>query len=147
MEFLYNVQHDCPLSNCIASGKQPLMQERVESGLFKTYIEHQPTNRFVINTHAFHNAHLLRITVPRSLIAPILLHQNREAKHVEIAGSLRTMQDGKRTATKIRAAQKKQEAIDNAENTGTRPKKRNRLESEMEAPEREDGSAMDLSGQ
>ena len=31
------------------------MQERVESGLFKTSIEHKPVEHFVINTHAFHN--------------------------------------------------------------------------------------------
>lgn len=120
------------------------MQERVESGLFKAYIEHQPTNRYVINTHAFHNAHLLRTTLPRSLIAPILLHQHREAKHIEIAGSLRTVQDGKRTATKVRAAQKRQEAIENAENAGTRPKKRSRLESDIDAPDRNDAFSSDL---
>ena len=123
VDFLYNVQHDCPLAKCTASGKQPLMQERVESGLFKTYIEHQPIERFVINTHAFHNAHLLRATLPRSIIVPIPLYQDREAKHIEIAGILRSTQEAKQTATKARAAQKKQEA-------GSGPNKRPRLETQ-----------------
>jgi hypothetical protein len=129
---MYNVQHDCALAKCTASGQQPLMQERVESGLFKNYIEHQRIDRFVINTHAFHNAHLLRATLPRSLVAPIPLYQNREAKHIEIAGSLRATQEAKRIATKARAAQKKQDAINTAEKAGPGPNKRTRLEFEME---------------
>ena len=85
------------------------MQERTESGQWKAYIKHKPLNRFVINTHAFHNAHLLRATLPRSLVAPILLHQDREAKHNEISRGLRSTQEIKRTAQKARALQKKQE--------------------------------------
>lgn len=132
IDFLYNVQHDCPLAKCTPSGQQPLMQERVESGLFKNYIEHQPIDHFVINTHAFHNAHLLRTSLPRSLVAPIPLYQNREAKHIEIAGSLRATQEAKRTAIKSRAAQKKQDTINTAEKVGLGPNKRTRLEFEME---------------
>jgi hypothetical protein len=104
------------------------MQERVESGQFKHYIEHQPLDRFIINTHAFHNAHLLRAVLPRSLVAPMLLHKDREAKHHEMAGSLRATQDGRRTATKARAAQKRQDA---AGTISSGPNKRTRLESEI----------------
>jgi len=129
IDFLYNVQHDCPLSKCTASGKQPLMQERVESGLVQTYIEHKPIERFVINTHAFHNAHLLRATLPRSLVAPIPLHPDRQAKHFEIAGGLRVTQEAKR---KARAAQKKNEVINPADNTVPVRNKRKRLETEEE---------------
>jgi hypothetical protein len=106
------------------------MQERVESGLVKTYIEHQPLERFIINTHAFHNAHLLRATLPRSLVVPIPLHQDRHAVHVEIAGSLRATQVAKRTATKTRAALKKQEVMNSADRPGPGPSKRTRLEME-----------------
>jgi hypothetical protein len=74
---------------------QPVMQEHIESGLSKTYIQRQPVERFIINTHAFHNAHLLRVTLPCSLVVPIPLHQDRQAKHIEIAGSLRTTQEAK----------------------------------------------------
>jgi len=129
INFLYNVQHDCPLSKCTASGKQPLMQERVESGLVQTYIEHKLIERFVINTHAFHNAHLLRATLPRSLVAPIPLHPDRQAKHFEIAGRLRVMQEAKR---QVRVAQKKNEVIKSANDAAPGPNKRKRLETEEE---------------
>ncbi|KDR73407.1 hypothetical protein GALMADRAFT_48393, partial [Galerina marginata CBS 339.88] len=71
IEFLYNVQHDCVLAKCTASGKHAVLQERVESGVFDAFIEHNPIDRFVINTHAFHNAHLLRASLDRSLVVPI----------------------------------------------------------------------------
>jgi len=128
IDFLYNVQHDCPLSKCTASGKQPLTQERVKSGLVQTYIEHQPIERFVINTHAFHNAHLLHAVLPRSLVAPIPLHPDRQAKHFEMAGGLRITQEDKR---KARTAQKKNEAINSANNTGSGPNKRKREEENL----------------
>ena len=127
IEFPYNVQHDCPLVKCTASGEQPLMQERVESGLIKKYIEHQSIERFVINSHAFHNAHLLRANLPRSLVAPIPIHQDRQARHFEIATSLRATQEAKRTATKARAAQKKKKSADEQ---GPSSSKRPRLEME-----------------
>jgi len=135
--FLYNVQHDCPLAKCTASGKQPLIQEQVESDLFKTYIKHKPIERFVINTHAFHNAHRLRVALERSLVAPILLYplEVRKAKHAEIAHSLRATQKAKLEA---RAAKKKKEAITPADKTGSViPKKRTRSEMGAEADDAE----------
>ena len=132
IEFLYNVQHDCPLAKCTASGKQSLIQERVESGLFKTYIEHKPIERFVINTHAFHNAHRLRAALERSLVVPIPLYplEVRKAKHTEIAHSLRATQKAKLEA-RAHTAQKKKEAI--TSKTGSViPKKRTRSEIEAE---------------
>ena len=107
MNFLYNTQHDCLFANCTASGKRPIMQERVESALFETHIEHQPVERFVINTHAFHNAHLLRNTLPHHLVAPIPLLQDRKAKHNELAQRLQAARTVKQTANKVRAEQKK----------------------------------------
>ncbi|KJA14960.1 hypothetical protein HYPSUDRAFT_149732 [Hypholoma sublateritium FD-334 SS-4] len=124
LDFLYNVQHDCPLSKCTASGNQPLMQERVESGQSKAYIEHQPTERFVINTHAFHNAHLIRASLPRSLVAPAPLVPDRRAKHFELAGSLRATQEAKRAVTKAR----KNDGVPNPVQTGPGSNKRQRLE-------------------
>lgn len=93
------------------------MQERTESSIFQAQIEHQPVQRFVINTHAFHNAHLLRTTLPRHLFAPILIFQDRKEKHFEMATSLQATQETKRTASKARAAQKK-----NLTATGKRPR-------------------------
>ena len=86
------------------------MQERVKSALFETHIEHQPVERFVINTHAFHNAHLLRKALPRHLVVPIPLLQDRKAKHNELAQSLQTVRTVKQTANKVRAEQKKKNA-------------------------------------
>ncbi len=107
------------------------MQERIESGLSNTYIEHQPIDRFIINTHAFHNAHLLRAILPRSLVAPIPLYENRAEKHHEISRNLQTTQDSKRTAAKARAALRKQDAMDVAETTASGPSnKRTRVEYE-----------------
>ena len=104
------------------------MQERVESALFETHIEHQPVERFVINTHAFHNAHLLRKTLPRDLVVPIPLLQDRKTKHYELAQRLREVPTVKKTGNKVRAEQKKN-------NSATI--KRPRLDIEGEEEERE----------
>ncbi|KAJ7937548.1 hypothetical protein B0H13DRAFT_1852520 [Mycena leptocephala] len=65
IKFKFNVQHDCYSANCEASGVRLRMQECVESDQTEKYIVHKPLDRFIINTHAFHNAHLLRATLPR----------------------------------------------------------------------------------
>ena len=129
---MYNVQHDCPLAGCTASGRQPLMQERTESNNWKACIEHKPLNRFVINTHAFHNAHLLRAALPRSLVVPILLHQDREAKHNEISRGLRSTQEVKRAAQKTRASQKKQDLEEGMQASGSNKRTRLAFETEEE---------------
>ena len=64
-----------------------LMQEHVESGLVTTYIEHHPVRCFVINTHAFYNAHLLRSTLPCSLVLPIPLHQTSKQNILKLQGT------------------------------------------------------------
>jgi hypothetical protein len=113
------------------SGKQPLMQERVESGLLKTFVEHRAVDRFIINTHAFHNAHLLRAILPRPLVAPNPVYQNRQAKHIEIAGNLRVAQEIKRATTKAHAAQKKLDAANSVDSSGPEPKKRKKSRMEV----------------
>jgi hypothetical protein len=62
--FEYNVQHDCHQAGCAASGKWAVLQEHVESGITEMFIEHKPSDIFLINTHAFHNAHLIRAILP-----------------------------------------------------------------------------------
>lgn len=110
------------------------MQERIESGLTKTYIEHQPLERFVINTHAFHNAHLLRAAIPRSLVMPIPIHSSadRKLKHIEFAQSLQAAQEAKLAAAKAKGKQKASNpttsASVNKEHSGSN--KRTRLERE-----------------
>ncbi|KAJ7159995.1 hypothetical protein C8R43DRAFT_1177588 [Mycena crocata] len=88
--FKFNVQHDCRTGKCEATGQRPHMQERVASDNTETFIEHNSLDRFIINTHAFHNAHLLRATLPRNLTAPIPLFQDRRSKHNELAAELRS---------------------------------------------------------
>ena len=135
IHFAYNVQHDCPLAKCTASGKQPVMQERIESGLSKSCVEHLPIDRFIINTHAFHNAHLLRAVIPRPLTIPIPIHQfeNRKLKHIEIAQSLQAMQEVKQAAAKAKGKQKQNEKITQTQSGSN---KRTRLE--MNAAELEE---------
>ncbi|KAJ7327990.1 hypothetical protein DFH08DRAFT_615407, partial [Mycena albidolilacea] len=81
IRFQYNAQHDCNHAKCEATGERPRMQERVDSGLVDNFIIHKPTEHFIMNTHGFHNAHLLRQVLPRSLIQPIPFFADREAKH------------------------------------------------------------------
>ncbi|KAJ7724641.1 hypothetical protein B0H16DRAFT_1736581 [Mycena metata] len=109
IKFKFNVQHDCTSAKCEASGQRLRMQERVESEQIEHYIIHQPLDRFFINTHAFHNAHLLRATLPRDLVAPVLLFPERQAKHFELAAQLREKVAGRKTAL---AKKRKQPADD-----------------------------------
>ncbi|KAJ7692327.1 hypothetical protein B0H16DRAFT_1851861 [Mycena metata] len=75
--FKFNVQHACHTAKCAATGQRLRIQERVESDTMENFIEHNPLDRFIINSHAFHNAHLLRATLPRALLAPIPLFDDR----------------------------------------------------------------------
>lgn len=108
--FQYNVQHDCRTVHCVASGKRPLVQERIQTELTESSIEHKPIDTFLINIHAFHNAHLIRAILPRNLIRPIpyITVANCEAQHAEIAATLRNSQKEKRE----KAAEKKKAAAD-----------------------------------
>ncbi|KAJ7764704.1 hypothetical protein B0H16DRAFT_1798016 [Mycena metata] len=87
--FKFNAQHDCFTAKCTATGQRLRIQERVDSDTMENFIEHNPLDRFIINSHAFHNAHLLRATLPRELLAPIPLFDDRKGKHDELAAQLR----------------------------------------------------------
>ncbi|KAF7302326.1 hypothetical protein HMN09_00866200 [Mycena chlorophos] len=89
VKFIVNVQHDCRAAACEASGMRPVMQERVESQKTERYIVHGELERFILNTHSFHNAHLLRATLDRVLWAPAPLFLDRRLKHDELAKQLR----------------------------------------------------------
>lgn len=94
--FKFNVQHDCESAKCEATGERLRMQERVESDQIENFVIHNSLDRFFINTHAFHNAHLLRATLPRDLVAPIPLYPDREVKHHEFATELRQQLETKK---------------------------------------------------
>jgi hypothetical protein len=100
IKFALNVQHDCCKAKCTASGLKFHVQERTKTCIEEPMIEHKPLKRFLINLHAFHNAHLVRRTLPRSLWAPVSLYPSdevRRAKHNELAASLRALAENKAT--------------------------------------------------
>ncbi|KAF8193520.1 hypothetical protein K438DRAFT_2131595 [Mycena galopus ATCC 62051] len=68
IKFKFNVQHDCESAKCDTSGVRLRMQERVESDQIENFVVHKSLDRFFINSQAFHNAHLLRATLPRDLL-------------------------------------------------------------------------------
>ena len=95
--FQYNVQHDCWQAKCVASGKQAIIQEHVQSKVGKPncFIEHKPLALFLINTHAFHNAHLICAALPQNLTIPIAYLEDCVAHHASIATKLWEIQCGK----------------------------------------------------
>ncbi|KAJ7501284.1 hypothetical protein B0H11DRAFT_2373359 [Mycena galericulata] len=114
LKFKFNVQHDCHSANCEATGMRLRMQERVESDQIEKYIIHKSPDRFIINTHAFHNAHLLRATLTRDLVAPIPLFPDRQAKHHDLATELR----GNLANKKAAAAMKKRKQAEDIDDDG-----------------------------
>ncbi|KAJ7808954.1 hypothetical protein B0H14DRAFT_2380144, partial [Mycena olivaceomarginata] len=148
IKFKINVQHDCYTANCESTGERPCIQERVESDTMESFSVHKPLDRFIINSHAFHNAHLLRATLPRDLLAPIPLFEDRRAKHAEFAATLREKRAdkvAKRKAMppatgkkKTASKKKKRKAGDAAESS--KPKKRARAATDQTAP-REPGES------
>ncbi|KAJ7622956.1 hypothetical protein B0H17DRAFT_1164467 [Mycena rosella] len=70
IQFSFNAQHDCRACSCDASGVTRQMQERQESDTLIHSIVHKDDSRFVINTHGFHNAGLLRKFFPSHSQSP-----------------------------------------------------------------------------
>ncbi|KAF8906087.1 hypothetical protein CPB85DRAFT_1181307, partial [Mucidula mucida] len=89
IKFKFNAQHNCETAKCEATGEHPIMQERRPSGRIEKFIIHENVDRYLINTHAFHNADLLRATLPRHLTVPIPLHDDRVAYHRGLASDMR----------------------------------------------------------
>jgi acyl-CoA synthetase (AMP-forming)/AMP-acid ligase II len=71
----------------------------------------------------FNNAHLLRATLPRDLLAPIPLFDNREEKHHELATALRETQASRKVAAANKKRARAQDDNDAEEETPA-PKKR-----------------------
>ena len=120
--FDFNVQHDCGFAKCSASGIRPRVQERTTSSVTEAFIIHKPIRRYIINTHAFHNAHLLRQVLPRSLVAPVALFEDRNLNNKELATQLRKSQGARREQLKTQREAKKAAAEANGGALG--PKKR-----------------------
>ncbi|KAJ7504028.1 hypothetical protein B0H11DRAFT_1692410, partial [Mycena galericulata] len=96
IQFSFNVQHDCRACECDASGVTRQMQERQESDTVIHSIVHKDDTRFIINTHGFHNAGLLRKYLPVALTKPRPLFADRRQRHNDLAAILAVTQKEKR---------------------------------------------------
>ncbi|KAJ7820820.1 hypothetical protein B0H14DRAFT_3089221 [Mycena olivaceomarginata] len=116
--FKFNAQHDCHHFSCSLTDAPGQQQERSESKLTRKIRAHKEDSRFLVNTHAPHNAHLVRETLPRSLTAPKPCFVDRLAKHSEFASALREVGPEKRAQASARGqatkARNKQEKADKA---------------------------------
>ncbi|KAF7370029.1 hypothetical protein MSAN_00632900 [Mycena sanguinolenta] len=104
IQFSFNVQHDCRACGCDASGVTRQMQERQESDTTIHSIVHKDDTRFIINTHGFHNAGLLRKYLPVALTKPRPLFPDRRKRHDELSAVLAVTQKAKRAAIQEKAA-------------------------------------------
>ncbi|KAF8532408.1 hypothetical protein JB92DRAFT_3103859 [Gautieria morchelliformis] len=104
VKFIFNVQHDCQMSNCQPNGVRVLHQEREQTTWTAQVLTHVNNSRFIINLHALHNAAPLQSALPRHLTAPKPLFPNAMAFCHETAAKLRIVTQGeKRKATRTRA--------------------------------------------
>ncbi|KAF5384429.1 hypothetical protein D9615_003465 [Tricholomella constricta] len=102
--FICNAQHDCKLGTCkFSTNSRFRRQERLETTIPHTTIVHSALDRYLLNTHALHNAHLIRETLPRSLTAPIPYKTNRIHFHEGLAATLRVTGPAKRAASQAKA--------------------------------------------
>jgi hypothetical protein len=96
IRFVFNAQHDCYMLRCSATATKPVRQERVVTARTVMCLAHGDDDHFVVNIHALHNAHLLRKALPRQLVQPTPLYQDRYQHHATQAHQLRLLQTGKR---------------------------------------------------
>ncbi|KAF7374036.1 hypothetical protein MSAN_00284300 [Mycena sanguinolenta] len=110
--FVFNAQHDCIGGKCAATGVRRLEQEREETNITEAIIEHTEHSRYIINTSAFHNAHLLRRELPRNLARPIPTSNEDERRtiHEKRASDLRAATSRKRKDRRDDAERKAKEA-------------------------------------
>jgi hypothetical protein len=109
---------------CATTGSQKRFQEWNKIDIDKEYIEHQKVNQYVINMHAFHNAHLVCNALPCLLATPLPYACEREVFHHQIACDLQGSQDEKRAVQASKAAEKraKKEELDLAQTSCTKRK-------------------------
>ncbi|KAJ7223043.1 hypothetical protein GGX14DRAFT_626835 [Mycena pura] len=108
IQFAFNVQHDCSSGTCKPSGKRPVLQERLETRLEESFIEHDSlVNRFIINIASLHNPHLLRCVVPAALIKPMPIWDDRVLLHRQQAERLREGREARKAKNAAAAAARK----------------------------------------
>lgn len=121
MKFIVNVQHDCYAAGCGATGTRQEVQERQPSGRSSQVIVHKDDGQYIINTHAFHNARLLRRHLPRELTAPEPLYADRKARHTEVASILRVNRSAKREQARTKRAEKRTQKQGGGDQSGDNP--------------------------
>ncbi|KAJ7280031.1 hypothetical protein C8J57DRAFT_1712078 [Mycena rebaudengoi] len=126
------VRRDGETSYIIVPAKTSAMCNTTATLLDKTenYIIHNNLDRFIINSHAFHNAHLLRATLP-DLLTPIPVFADRRAKHDELAAELRAKRE---TKVANRKSKKRQRPEDDDQEEGREPKRKRAKTGRQSAP-------------
>ncbi|CAD6565496.1 MAG: hypothetical protein TREMPRED_001405 [Tremellales sp. Tagirdzhanova-0007] len=102
--FRASVQHDCCGHQCQTTGTRRIMQERHETIIEQSVLEHREDHHFVINTHGMHNAHLVRAALEPQLVRPHALHADRVAFHGARAIVMMKQQESKREQAKAKRA-------------------------------------------
>lgn len=108
--FAVNVQHDCFTSQCSTFAHRAEKQEREDAGKTLRYLQHNNTEYFVLNTHGFHNVHLLRQVLPATLIKPQPWAANREVLHRSLSEKFATQTKQRDSEAQKRRKQKQKEA-------------------------------------
>ncbi|KAM6489231.1 hypothetical protein JOM56_015401, partial [Amanita muscaria] len=62
-----NVQHDCAYSKCVHFQQQAVHQDRLESTVSRSVIQHADIHRYVLNVFSIHNYKHISVTLPPSL--------------------------------------------------------------------------------
>lgn len=120
LQFIFNVQHDCERGKCqTALIDSTITQEHEHITRRIPVLQHSDDVNFVINTHALHNAHLLRQILPRPLVAPAHTHADRTAFHAQLVPQVRATRakkrDGVATKRAARAAAARDEGAEEEE--------------------------------
>ncbi|KZV84010.1 hypothetical protein EXIGLDRAFT_807538 [Exidia glandulosa HHB12029] len=120
LQFVFNVQHDCNSGTCQAAVTDADVRQEREAVMKRLLtVTHDDNGRYIINTHALHNAHLLRRTLPRHLTVPQRVHADadRLAFHITVAAALRVVQGDARIKKKQKRDEKKAQATSEMANT------------------------------
>ncbi|KAJ7784239.1 hypothetical protein B0H16DRAFT_1295984 [Mycena metata] len=106
--FKFNAQHDCHHCKCPFTDVAGPRQERQASKLTRRVVSHNEDDRYHLNMHGLHNAHLIRETLPRELTAPEPCFSDCRSKHNEFAAALRETGPAKRAETVAKTQATKQ---------------------------------------
>ena len=108
ISFIFNAQHDCEGGQCSRTAGDTGTQTTAGAG---GKLTHSINGKYLINTHALHNAWRLHEILPRNLTEPVPYITGREDFHHQMARKLQKKNPIKRAKAKEKAkdarAQKK----------------------------------------